>query len=204
MAHPLTVQEAKRRLRLYNEKTEVLRNRNFRKQVFIEDHGVEINFRAGAPITATKRGADEEATEALALNLRFFVQERDGISLKQMAELYQQLPVPAEDVKRVLAAVKSVDAFLDSEIEQPRIVTDGVPLTNRRLFETFMYGLLAHANQDKNEQYERWRNAPAMLTILETLFEEIVAGLLNVIWSFHQTNLRAIQTLESESDTRLL
>jgi hypothetical protein len=141
---------------------------------------------------------------ALVTTLRFFVQPRDQISFKQMAELYNILPVPNEDKRLVKAAHDDVESFLDSLVSGMGLVIDGEKLTNRKLFETFMYGWLAHANTDKRQYYEKWvKNSPVRL-MLETIFEEIAAALIGVILWFPPTNERAIQRLQSNQDSAVL
>ena len=202
--NPVTVLEAKQRLRLFNEKAETLRRGNFKTKVFIEDHGFTMKFGTAQPTIVEKRGADEDSTLALVTTLRFFVQPRDQISFKQMAELYNILPVPDEDKRLVKAAHDDVESFLDSLVSGMGLVIDGEKLTNRKLFETFMYGCLAHANTDKRQYYEkRVKNSPVRLMV-ETIFEEIVAALIGVILWFPPTNERAIQRLESTQDSAVL
>ena len=201
---PFTVLEAKQRLRLFNEKADTLRRGNFKAKVFIEDHGFTMTFGTKKPTAGEKRGADEDSTLALVATLRFFVQPRDGISFKQMAELYEILPVPDEDKGHVKTAHDDVEAFLDSLVSGVGLVIDGEKLTNRNLFETFMYGWLAHANTDKRSHYEQWVKDSPLRFMMETIFEEIVAVLLNVIFWFPPTNERAIQRLESTEDSAIL
>src|SRR5438552_9626672 len=59
-----------------------------------------MNFHGEKPLTIEKRGADEEAILALATTMRFFVQETDGISLRQIAEIYESLPVRRREHRR--------------------------------------------------------------------------------------------------------
>jgi hypothetical protein len=75
--------EALRRLRLFNEKAEKLQRCSFIEKVFRPDHGVTIHFGEDLPLTVENQGADEEATDALSLTLRFFFNQRDGISLSR-------------------------------------------------------------------------------------------------------------------------
>jgi hypothetical protein len=201
---PLTVGEAKRCLRLYNGKVEELRTLSFREKVFTPDHGITMNFNfeAHEPVKFEKRGATFEATLAVVNLLRLFVQDRDKISLWQLANLYERLPVPVEDSAAVKRAVDSVNDFLGQAISGIAIRHNNETITNRRLFELMMYGHFAHVNANKRAEFEKYIK-PA-LPLYETLFEQITATLLNVIWSMPETNKRAIQVLETLPDSQPL
>jgi hypothetical protein len=106
--------EAAQKLKLFNAKIETMRRGTFIPKVFHEDHGVTMNFSTESPVTVEKRGADEEATLALALTLRFFVQERDGISLEQVARIYDSLPVPDQYQESARKTFEGIEAYMDS------------------------------------------------------------------------------------------
>ena len=191
---PLSLPEKLQKLKLFNEKIETVMRGRFVPQVFRPDHGVTMNFQPEKPLTIEKRGADEEAILALATTLRFFVQDRDGISLSQIADIYQSLPVEEMAKKSARSAVENVDKYLDGGLG---FAFNGEVTTNRRLFEVVMYGGLAHANDDKRIEYERWMKGPAA-KFMQFFFEDIVAHMLQVIVSFQSMNERTIQMLESE------
>src|SRR5690242_2528128 len=103
---PVSVADGLRRLRLFNEKAERLRRTRFIKMTSAEGVGVRVSYRANEPLTVEKRGADEEATDALLLTLRFFLQPRDGIQLEQIEQLYRALPLPDEYKERVSTGLR--------------------------------------------------------------------------------------------------
>jgi hypothetical protein len=67
--------------------------------------------------------------------LRFFVQERDGISLRQVADIYDNLPVEDLPKQSARSAVDSIDKYLDSPVG---VVFNDETITHRRLFDVFM------------------------------------------------------------------
>lgn len=168
------------RLCLFNEKAELLRRGRFVSQVLRPDFGFTMKFRENEPTDVERRGADEEATLAAAITFRFFIYERDGIELGQIAELYETLPVSDEEKRRARVAADSVKAFLDSPLE---IGVNGKTMSKRRLLYVFMYGGLAHANADKRDEYEKWTKSE-LAPIMQCLFEETVAVILRVVVSF--------------------
>jgi hypothetical protein len=182
------------KLKLFNEKIETVRRGRFVPQVFRPDHGLTLNFATEKRLTVEKRGADEDATLALATTLRFFVQERDGISLGQIADIYESLPVEDMARKSARSAVDGLDKYLDTPLE---FRLNDETITRRRLFEVLMYGGLAHANADKRVEYEQWTKGP-VAGIMNFFFEDIVAHMLQVIVSFQNMNERTIRMLQSD------
>jgi hypothetical protein len=115
LTQALTTPEKIRRLRLFNDKIEVVRRGRFSALVSRPDHGITINFGSGVPMDIEKRGADEESTLALVTTLRFFVQERDGITLGKIADLYETLPVEERAKTSARGAAIANDEFLDRQ-----------------------------------------------------------------------------------------
>ena len=186
--------EALRRLRLFNEKAEKLQRCSFIEKVFRPDHSVTIHFGEDQPLTVDKQGADEEAIDALSLTLRFFFIQKDGISLSQMGELYQALPIPDENKRKAREAFGRYDEFLNSGIG---VVFKGLSLTNWNVLETVLYGDLAHANHDKRPIFEEWREAAPFGTLVEFFYEEAVAGIVQFVVACQQFNEEIIRRLGS-------
>ena len=170
-----------------------MRRSRFVAQVFRPDFGFTMRLRENEPTDVERRGADEEATLAVAITFRFFIYEKDGIEIGQIAELYESLPVSDEEKRRARAAADSVKDFLDSPLPMG---INGQTFLRRRLLYVFLYGGLAHANADKREQYEKWTKGE-IAPVMQCMFEETVAVILRVVVSFQGMNRRTIALLES-------
>jgi hypothetical protein len=194
MAKPkaVAVAEGLKLLRLFNEKAERLRRTRFVQMTSGERVGVRVSFHADKPLTVEKRGADEEATAALVLTLRFFLQPRDRIQLEQIERLYHALPLPDDLTGRVTRGLKRLNTAIDRATP---IAFNGQPITGRMLLDTFMYGNHAHANDDKRAIYEDWRSGPQGL-VLESYFEWVVGEVLRYVFWLERVNKKAIELLE--------
>jgi hypothetical protein len=188
---PLSIPEALRRLRLFNEMSEKLQRRTFLNRAFSEGAGVTAHFEPGR-FRVEKHGADEESTAAFLLTLRMFLQEKDGIELEQIERLYASLDLPEQQKQGVSDAMKTVNEFLDGPTE---IALNGNAITNRMVLETYLYGDHAHANADKRVALQVWKSGPLSL-ILESQFEYVVGELLRCISWLANMNENAIRTLE--------
>ena len=131
----------------------------------------------------------------MCLVLRFFLQPRDRIELHQIAELYQQLPVPDEDRCWVLENLAIVDEFLDRPTE---LALNGAPITQRAVLETFLYGDQAHANPDKKAIFETWKEIGPIHVVLENFFEFAVCEVLRYVFWLASINRDAIRMLEQD------
>ncbi len=183
------------RLKLFNEKAEGIRRGRFANQVFHPKHGFTWLTPGDGSMETEWHGADEDATKALALDLRYFIwsQNRDGINLKQVLELYETLPVCEPDKRTVKDLVNSLESALDADA----IIIGTEPVTWRRLLEVFMYGGLAHANDDKRALYKRWMKTESLATLMLYNFEKIVKAMVYVICQVRHVNERVIKALES-------
>jgi hypothetical protein len=194
MSKPTDLMEAVRRLRLFNRKAAELTTLSFPNKAFHDDAGASVHVE-GTNVHIKKVGADRESTAAFALTFRLFLQERDGIEIHQIEALYHDLPIATEDKFWVSENLKDLDSYLDGG-DVMRMVIDGVPVTNRMILETFLYGDLAHINEDKRATYERWRSGPANL-LLESRFEGIVGEITRFVLWLARMNDETIKTLEA-------
>lgn len=192
---PKTVGEAVQRLKLFNEKLQTLRGRKFIPMVTRPNNRITWRFSEDAAEYETQ-GPDEEARLAVVSTLRMFVQPRDGISIPQMAALYESLPMEL-DPKAKESARTAADSLRAYFATRTGIVFQEDVLTNGRLFEAFMYGDLAHANDNKRADFEKWMKHPAAAAMMPVFFDEIVGVLLRSLFSFRTMNERTIQHLES-------
>ncbi len=190
----VTTAEALRRLRLFNEKAKELQSYSFIAKALHQESGVELGFDFEKKTMEAKRvGADPEARAALCLVLRFFVQGRDQIELHQIAELYQDLPVPQEDQRWVSENLAILDGFLD---EPTMMAINQEPITHRAVVETLPYGDQAHANEDKRRKLDAWKEVAPIYTVLENFFEYAVCRIAKYVVWLAAMNVDAIRVLE--------
>jgi hypothetical protein len=170
---------------------------SFPAKAFHEEAGASVRVE-GSNVHIEKVGADRESTAAFALTLRLFLQPRDGIEVHQIESLYRVLPIPDEDKYWVTENLKDLDAYLDGR-DVVEIAVDGVWVTNRIILETFMYGDLAHVNNDKRAIYEKWRAGPMNL-LLESRFEQIVGEVMRFVFWLARMNDESIRGLEASNE----
>lgn len=144
-------------LTLFNEKADRLEARSFTNK--IANSGVTLSGSLGQPAQAFRHGPDEEAIDAFVLTMRFFVQDNETISFRNMADVYSVLPVTKELTDKFNDARSKTNAGLDSATP---ISLNGTTLTSRVVFDTFLYGGLAHANAGKKATFDSWFRNPTL------------------------------------------
>jgi len=165
---------------LFNDKAEKLRNHSFTKKVK-DGFGITVSAKKGEPITIEKRFPTDESVESFVLTLRFFIQERDASSFKNMAKIYSKLPEYSKEKTTFLNVHKGFNDYLDSPDKQLNFSENGETFTNRRIFEIFLYGGLAHANEDKKRIYDRWMANSLVSPILQEEFINVTSYILRCI-----------------------
>lgn len=183
-------------LRLFNEKVAKLDRLRFTQSVREEKIGFTINVKGDGGVEV--HGPSEDEIDAFVLTLRFFVQDNEAISIRNVGELYASLPV-SEDLKRNFASSRaSINAALDGNAN---LILLGEHLTHRRVFDVFLYGGLAHANPTRRAEFDSWAKEEVTFAFLKTIFLNTVIELLRfLLWARHhnEKTLEALQSLTTE------
>lgn len=184
-------------LGLFNEKAEKLANCRFTRTVFGQKTGVEVRGERGKPVEVIRWGPDQEAIDAFVLTFRFFIQDNEKSSFRNMAKTYQNLPI-SDDIKaRFAEARRILNEFLDSTPSTSYNI-GGETLNHRRILEVFVYGGLAHANPKKKRTYDRWMKMSVVCELLITDFVVILAKVMRIIQYVATLNVEAIEEMEKK------
>lgn len=185
------------KMRLFNDKVNLLKRSKFKQAMFAGKTGVTLTWDdKGATIDF--RGPVGDDVDAMVLTLRFMIQQRDGISLPQMQELYQSLgdEVPARD--RFLKAVPIIEAEL-AKPAMPHLLgkatnpqtgetTTEKELTNLELLEHVIYGEKAHTNADKAARVQFMRQTRETSALLDMAFNSAAVDLMRGLFFLQHHN----------------
>jgi hypothetical protein len=113
---------------------------------------------------------DNEKRDALLLNLRLFVQDKDDISLRRMAELYDDPNITdlwkqEHNKERAILKLK----LCQLAVEGPK-----GSITYEDVFQMFLFGERAHYNQDDKafKLYQEWVTDKTLWELLHNTFHE--------------------------------
>lgn len=181
-------------LQLFNEKADKLEGLSFTKS--LENSGVTISGKLGQPVEAQRHGPSNESIDAFVLTMRFFLQDNETTSFRNIADLYGELPIDAQLVEKFNDARAKTNTALDKTTS---IKLNNVELTYRAVYEVFLWGGLAHANSKKKAIYDSWAKNPILLPLLQNEFVYALGILLNMIFFTRAVNQAVLKQLQSIS-----
>jgi hypothetical protein len=129
-----------------------------------------------------------------------FFQNNDPISFRNMARHYDGLRaadlIPDSLASDFAKARDTLNRFLDSETF---INHNGRQLTHRYILDVFVYGYLAHTNEEKRAVYDEWRAVPPFYPLIEREFIATMCKVLAVIFGMRELNKRALQVIAAST-----
>lgn len=180
-------------LHLFNEKVDKLVSSRFIKHV--QENGMKVSLKSSIykPVEISDNLPDQDAIDAFILNIRFFIQDNEVSSLSNMAKLYNDIPV-SSDIKDDFNFARDK---LNSELDKGSIFNlHGKHLTKRDIFDTFIYGGLAHANPTKKQDFDTWMKIEPLAAFITSEFYNSLVYFLHCIAYIKKTNLKALQEIK--------
>ena len=187
-------------LELFNEKAGKLLNSAFVGALASGKTGATISGRRQEnglfEISPELRGPSSEAVDAFILTFRFFVQDNETTSLRNIAKIYDEIGDDDEFLSRFNSARNSINQFLDSPNLMNITFNNSTP-TNGDVMETFIYGGLAHANRKKHQLFKAWMEYPPANVLFHLCFSNVLGQVLRAISFLKNLNEELIQESES-------
>ena len=159
-------------LNLFNEKTDRLINSGYIKHIQANKGlNVSIKVSNNDPFIVTHNLPQQDIIDAFVLTIRFFIQDNECSSLNNLSNLYNQFPLS----KKTIKDFKTARNKLNSEFEKKtsfhlNFRNKATHLTHRDVFDTFIYGGLAHARRKKKIEFDRWMNTKGLASFIEVEF----------------------------------
>jgi len=138
-------------LELFIESVDELLQSDFLLEVKAAGIATQFNWSKTTGFLSERTGPRREAVKAFLLTLRFFRQRNEETSLCNMEERIDSLAIDAALKERFRTSRHEFNTYLD------RAPSVGFPVgigadSRRDVFETFLYGLFAHANPAKRRR----------------------------------------------------
>ena len=189
--------EADRTIRLYGESLDRLKDFSVRTDFVEGKHEALVTFDRDRGWDGVFCGPDEESRHTIVPTLRLLIRDgEDRISLRRVAEAYEQLGVPEDISSRFGRARSRVDALLDRETNVG--IEDTKNLTYRDVVEIFVFGIL-HVRGPRPDQLRDLRST-ALFPILELDFSMAVGHFLRQVPELEAINKAALQSLSSRGE----
>lgn len=183
-------------IKLFNEKVEKLKDSSFSKQVFSQSTGIDFSMGVGKnkPVFVRRRGPVGESIDAFVLTFRFFIQDNEKTSLKNIQKIYDNFSISQVKKDKFKEARDVLNEYLDSKTN---ISINKVPVIRRRLMEVVIYGGLAHANEKKKKIFDTWLHEPMIGEMLWNEFVVTLAEILNILLFIKNLNEEIITEINS-------
>ena len=143
----MTIDDHIRILERFNEKVGRLNQRGFAEES--KGGGTIVEWRKGLGWDGIHVGPSERTVEASVLTLRFFIQDNESTSLSNIAQLYSNLNIEAQLATQFCETRDKLNSYLDSASNLS--ISEEGPMTHRDILKLFIYGDLAHANDQTTE-----------------------------------------------------
>jgi len=163
-------------LQRFCAKVKELEGMRFYRESIASGVGYTMNWTRGGPLTHQRNGPEEESIMAFLLSLRFFIQDNESISVRNVSRLINGAKVRPDLKAQFMDQRNGLNAYLDSS-GSVNVVTNGVSLTRRTILETFIYGLYAHQSEKHANRLRGWRNS-GVDVLLRAEFDSIVLDFL--------------------------
>jgi hypothetical protein len=188
-------------LELFNEKARKLASSAFVEALLSSKTEAAISGRrqenGSFEISAELRGPSSEAVDAFVLTLRFFIQDNETASLRNIAAIYDEI---GDDDDKFLSRFNSARSAINQLLDSPnltRITFNNSRPTNRDVMQTFIYGGLAHANRKKSKVFKAWMEWPPVGVLFSLCFTSVLAQVLQAITFVRDLNKEILLKLKS-------
>ncbi len=187
--------ESKKRLEEFAKRAEYIRHLHYL------DGGKDI---VGLEITGPHEikfyQPDNEKRDALLLNLRLFVQDKDDISLHRMTELCDD-PGITDLWKQELYKER---AILKIRLSQVAFEGSKGSITYNDVFKMFLYGERAHFDPDDKDYklYQKWVTDQTIFEILHNTFHETLLSVVTAIINIGVASKEELQRFDSAGTMR--
>ncbi len=183
-------------LTLFNEKAQKLFNLSFVKKLINLGYSFKYS-EENKKLVGVIKGPDDEAIDAFINTLRFFIQDNEPSSQRNIDGLYNNLNIPNDLKKDFKNARRATNKFLDSK---SIFTINGNNITNRKIFNVFIYGGISHSNHKK--EFDAWQRNFLLFTPLKNEFVTILSLVLNNIMYIKNVNLKVIEYLNKNAQTK--
>ncbi|QDV78976.1 hypothetical protein [Botrimarina mediterranea] len=163
--------------RLFVEKANRLLKSTFLKEAAV-NMGWTLSGKKDEAVRIEHRGPRWENVEAFVLTFRFFIQDNESISIRNMAKVFSSdLATPGER-RRFYEIRESLNKYLDGS----SMFKEGARTASRReVMDVFIYGGMSHAKPKKKEKFDAWMRHVLLGPMTTTEFTTILSTVLSAI-----------------------
>lgn len=133
--------------------------------------------------------------ELFLIPLRQFFMVKEGISFRNLSDLYHKADFPKELIKKFDEARNSFNNFLDSN----SMTVFEEKYSNREVFETIVNGDYFHNDPKKRELLEKWKNNPIKWSVCWVVFQQILYKSIEAVELISKLNEEILKDFSSKT-----
>lgn len=180
-------------LNLFNTKFRILLRSSFVK--YVKKNGIQLSWN----LLKDKKRKDhkapgEKSIDGFILNLRFFIQNNEPISLNNIEKIYKKLKYD-DLLKYIKDYRKTLNDYLDTAF--PIIIND-ICLTNKRILEGYVYTQKAHSSKNpKHKNFLICYESTNKITkkLIENQFYMICINIITICKQIYFINIDALKRI---------
>ncbi len=186
--------ETQKRLEDFIERAEKIRSYSY-----LEGNDDIVGFtlnKVGDKWQADYYQPSDEQRDALLLHLRLFIQDKDNISLRKLADLCDD----SELSEKWKTEFKFQREILNFRLDQLAAESKTEKLTYRDILNMFLFGKIAHdnPNDEANKLYKKWVASEIAYKDMHNTFHEVIIWLLTAILNISSASKEELQRHESK------
>ncbi len=177
-----------RGLKQFCDKSQKLWSLSFTQTIVNEGSGFKFSFEQGTDVLAERYGPSEESIDAFVLTLRFFIQNNEESSLKNVTAHIDRLQkagwVADEIASNWHQARDSINEFLGTptflteQWQRNGAIEKEETYTYGRIMDVFVYGELAHSRDAaKKELFDHWHGNSLTFPLIQERFINTIGRL---------------------------
>ncbi len=180
---------------MFNEKADELASSTFVQKLVNDGSKLTFSFNRenDTGLLAERIGPNKNDFKSFLLDYRFFIQDNEVSSFRNLNKLYFEAPISEKSRKWMEVINGDLNDFLD---EWTGITHNELPLTRRIILDTFIYGGFAHANISKQTLFKNWQSVPPFFPLVEYEFVNTLSSVLRVIALTKQLNIKVLNEIE--------
>jgi hypothetical protein len=177
---------------LFNEKFEELQSSGFVKNWV----GKKINYNFDFEKDEVNQEIpNKDEIKSFILTLRFFIQDNESCSLRNLSNQYGDAELPGE----IVSEFENIKAFLNKYLDSktgfgPK---DETQYSFRYIFESYIYGHHAHSNDQKRNEIKKWQESKFIGSHTNYFFIEILFKVYFLLKKVKIVNEKALKHLQA-------
>jgi hypothetical protein len=182
-------------LRIFVSRSERLLRSRLSQNILSNQLGYTFTWVEGIGSHVEYPDCNEDDRDAFILSLRLFIQNNDRISIYNVSNVIESLPL-SESNKQIFQEQRTeLNRYLDSP---PIFTAAGTPETNRELLNVLVYGEFSHLDSKLRPLFLKWVDDPIVWPHMQTQFLMICQAIILSLSTFETVVKEAIGDLTSE------